>query len=186
MDRGSIPLKWFPTSKYQAVDMAHCDLRPCKSVTDSLVGLAVESLAFGALPRQFRRRADPGKKGCDELTQAQSAEVAAPAKRKDGRGNHLLGALRNSAYYRTPTRSLTAFGRGCAALWPWSVNAYPGLQQGLLATFQQRPAWQTIIDWRFGRRRAPQWAIELLRAALMRRRDEIDHALALIKKETGD
>jgi hypothetical protein len=43
-----------------------------------------------------------------------------------------------------------------------------------------------IGNWRTGRRRAPQWAYQLLAAAIERRIAELQHALALIKKEAGE
>ena len=70
-------------------------------------------------------------------------------------------------------------------LWPWSAASYPGIRAGLLATLCGRAAWQSIIDWRYGRRRAPQWAVTMLTQAIDRRIAELEHAKAILEKEKG-
>jgi hypothetical protein len=111
-------------------------------------------------------------------------EQRAP-KRADGRGKHLWQALRRAGKVQTLERR-TPYGEALAALFPWPLVRYPGIEAGSVQLNEGRASKGAIGNWRTGRRRAPQWAYQLLAAALERRRAEIDHALALIKKETGD
>jgi hypothetical protein len=58
--------------------------------------------------------------------------------------------------------------------------------RGLAELIGNRASVHTLKDWCRGRRRVPQWAWQLLASAIERRIAELQHALALIKKEAGD
>jgi hypothetical protein len=113
-------------------------------------------------------------------------EERAP-KQARSHGNHLWKARRKAAtLYRSVSPTLTAYGHAVQALWPWTVHEYPGIRAGMVKVLQGRAKPRTITHWMAGRRKAPQWAYQLLAAALERRIAEMQHALALIKKEAGD
>jgi hypothetical protein len=112
-------------------------------------------------------------------------EPAPARKRADGRGKHLWSARRRTAP-RQSNGWQTPIAKVRAALWPWSVFGYPGATVGLTELTAGRATWHTVRDWCRGRRRPPQWAWQLLLAALERRRAEIDHAIEIAKKEAGD
>lgn len=71
------------------------------------------------------------------------------------------------------------------ALFPWGVGEYPGILRGARALMLGRAAKDTIRDWRRGKRRAPQWAIDLAAAAIRERMASLAHALAILEKEKG-
>jgi hypothetical protein len=124
----------------------------------------------------------------------QAATQPEPArKRADGRGKHLWQARRRAAHKQIEThgarresRWQTPYAKARNALWPWSVFGYPGAMRGLTELIGSRASIHTVKDWCRGRRRPPQWAWQLLTAAIERRIAELQHALALIKKEAGD
>lgn len=70
-------------------------------------------------------------------------------------------------------------------LWPWGVADYPGIKRGLASTFANRAAWQSIVNWRVGKRRMPSWAWSLIAAEADRRIQALEHVRELAKKEAG-
>ena len=85
-------------------------------------------------------------------------------------------APKAAAVYRNP------FGAAGGALFPWALGDYPGIAKGLQAPFGPRASKHTIRDWRRGKRRAPQWAREVLAEELRKRIAELQHALALLSE----
>lgn len=71
------------------------------------------------------------------------------------------------------------------ALFPWGVGEYPGILKGAWTLMLGRAAKDTIRDWRRGKRRAPQWAIDLTSAAIRERMASLEHALTILEKEKG-
>ena len=109
-----------------------------------------------------------------------------PRKQADGRGKHLVYARRvPSTLQWQPTRR-SAVGRAMDALFPWQHATYPGKIKGTLATLGARATASALKHWVRGVNRAPPWVRQLLAAAIVRRIAELEHALALIKKEAGD
>jgi hypothetical protein len=53
-------------------------------------------------------------------------------------------------------------GRAAQVAFPWAPEAYPGLLRGMAELLGGRAAVRTILDWRRGRRRPPEWAIDVL------------------------
>lgn len=91
---------------------------------------------------------------------------------------------------RPPAPEFTIVGRSplneaATALWPWPVATYPGILKALSELFQGRARPYTIRDWRRGRRRTPQWALDLMTAELDQRIESLQHARALLAKEKG-
>lgn len=72
------------------------------------------------------------------------------------------------------------------ALFPWPWALYPGKVKGTVAVLAGRITPAGLKHWARGVNRTPQWARELMAIAIERRIAELQHALALIKKETGD
>lgn len=67
------------------------------------------------------------------------------------------------------------------ALFPWGMDSYPGGAKGMWEALQGRASKHTIRDWRRGKRKAPDWALALLREELDRRMAALEHARALLK-----
>ena len=107
-------------------------------------------------------------------------------KRASGQGRHLWHALHRAGTRQAVSPTLTAFGRACKALWPWTRHEYPGFRAGMVEVLGNRVKALSVRHWIAGRRRAPAWAWSLLLVALERRRAELDHAIELAKKEAGD
>jgi hypothetical protein len=61
----------------------------------------------------------------------------------------------------------SAFEAACLALFPWHGNSYPGIGRGI-ADLCKAP-FQTARDWRRGKRKAPQWACDVLIAEARKR-----------------
>ena len=112
-------------------------------------------------------------------------ERPATRKRASAHGKHLYLARRRGAPVQSVERRLSAFGRGGEGLFPWSIYTYPGLFVGVGRLFEGRAAGETVRDWIRGRRRAPQWALVLLAAAIERRIAELAHVLELVRVEAA-
>jgi hypothetical protein len=61
---------------------------------------------------------------------------------------------------------IPAYDRAAQMAFPWAPEAYPGLLRGMVELLGGRAALRTILDWRRGRRRPPQWAVEMLQDKL--------------------
>lgn len=119
------------------------------------------------------------------MSLADSSERTAPSGKARGPRKHPKPFRRIPAPAHIMDASRTAYNGALTTLFPWSVAEYPGILKGAWAMLLGRARPYTIRDWRRGKRKAPAWAIELLSVALKQRRDEIDHALALLSKEKG-
>ena len=105
-------------------------------------------------------------------------------KRADGRGKHLWQANRKAAPRQIGKGARSNYGQAGESIYAWSIYGYPGLIEGL-RRLNGRASSHAIRDWIRGRRKAPQWAWILLASAIERRIGELQHALALAKKEAG-
>lgn len=80
----------------------------------------------------------------------------------------------------------TPLQRATALLWPHGIDDYPGPRYGLYHLFKGRAAIYTIRDWRRGRRRTPQWARDILVAALKKKAAAFEAAARELEQETRD
>jgi hypothetical protein len=74
------------------------------------------------------------------------------------------------------------------ALSPWTscyvagAPRFPGLQHYLVELLGHRVEYGAIHGWRFGRRRPPRWAVEVLAAHLDRMASEASEAARLLRQ----
>lgn len=100
-----------------------------------------------------------------------------------GQPRHPRPGVRSCPPPACPTRYRTAIDAAARVLAPWTWGAYPGVQKIMQAALLGRAAVDTIKDWRRGRYKTPQWARDLLLAAIDARMAELQHAKALLEKE---
>ena len=107
-------------------------------------------------------------------------EPGAPIAR--GWQRHIWSKPRRAAS-KTRSSGHTALDRAAQLLFPWAPENYPGLVRGA-AELLKRPV-RTVLNWRYGRRRAPEQAYDVLIETLQRRIDSDTQAIAELKKEKG-
>jgi hypothetical protein len=116
----------------------------------------------------------------------QAIEAARPKKQASARGKHLAWARRTPGTHQWTPQRRAPFGRSLDALFPWQQATYPGKLKGFLNVLNGRASRAALKHWLRGTRRTPKWALHLAAVAIEKRIAELQHALAIIKKETGD
>jgi hypothetical protein len=72
-------------------------------------------------------------------------------------------------------------------IWPeggWREQ-FAGVHAAAAAFLNHRAKPETIRKWRQGRRRAPQWAVDMILAELRKRMGELARAIEALEKENG-
>ena len=99
------------------------------------------------------------------------------------RSHHWKGTKRAAPDYGIASEAPT--NAAITRLFPWTVATYPGRLKGALILLQDRAAADSIRDWRRGKRRAPQWARDILIRELARRAAEFHEAIEMLQKENS-
>ena len=94
-------------------------------------------------------------------------------------------ALNKRSHWRAKQRARhrTAIDSATWGIFPWAMETYPGITNGMLAILQNRVTRGALRDWRANRRRAPQWAYELIIDYLDNRASELTNITEQLKKE---
>jgi hypothetical protein len=117
------------------------------------------------------------------MEQAQS--TGPTRKRASARGRHLLASRRLRVTHQYERKRRSVAGMAADALFPWPMFAYPGRNGGILVLLRGRVSASAWKQWSHGGRRAPQWALVLLAAAIERRIAELAHVLELVRVEAA-